>query len=536
MKPTASFRPALRLNAWGCAISAILVCGSGATATAQGDLGSRGGDTGGSAFVRQDPLPLFFPPSPPPLGRAIARSPGTPSGRTPTPPELAAHVSDPFYPQLGTRLATRTLSAKLRDQLDRYREAKATLQAELRSQLDLLRAADPAARQTALEALARRQAPKLAALEQSAEDLRRDLINGEVNWSAMRQWNLGDNDRRGFSPGEIAQVMRGYAFYQNGLIPAQRRLLREIFLELTSAADSTATATAAQPYLFFPPEPARVLLPDDMPAEVAAKVAAYQTKKSHLKKELYDAVHAHDGKMLGWIRPNSLKTLADKQAAPLAELETLAEEIRRGLAQIAEPAAIGERSPLPASLQNRVATLIANYATLQKESGARVEEILADARGLPIQASYRFEGDGLRFVVAPTRAGRGGRGGAGNPGSVTPETAERIAAVRARVSAVADDYGRSVAELINEKDAIREEIGRALGTTRATTIDQALAAATRVATAKDTEALYGDYRVAVFQPGLSPEQRRLLFANVIERLELPLLRAELQPTLRATTW
>jgi hypothetical protein len=33
--------------------------------------------------------------------------------------------------------------------------------------------------------------------------------------------------------------------------------------------------------------------------------------------------------------------------------------------------------------------------------------------------------------------------------------------------------------------------------------------------------LYYEYRIAVFEPGLSPEQRRLLFANAIERLALP---------------
>ena len=33
---------------------------------------------------------------------------------------------------------------------------------------------------------------------------------------------------------------------------------------------------------------------------------------------------------------------------------------------------------------------------------------------------------------------------------------------------------------------------------------------------------YGEYQTAVFQPGLSPEQRRLLFDAAIEKLSLPL--------------
>lgn len=528
MKP-ASFRPAPRFIAGVCT---VLVFAVGSIAWAQTDPNfggrERGSSTGGTEFVQQYPLPIFFPPSPPPLGRAIARN-ASPAGRIGTPTELSTFVSELFYPSLGTRLHTRTLSVKLRAQLDRYREAKAALQGELRAELELHRDAEPAARTGALAALAQRQAARLAELEKSAEDLRRDLINGEMHWSALRQWHLGDNDRRGFSPAEIAQVMRGYAFYQNGLIPAQRRLLREIFLELTAAADTTANATAAQPYLFFPPEPARVLLPDDMPADVAAKVAAYQTKKSRLKKELYDAVHAHDGQKMSFLRLNSLKALAEKQAAPLADLETLAEEIRRSLSQVAEPAAIGERSPLPPVLQNRVSSLMMAFGTLQKESAARVEAILAEARSLPMQASYRFDGDGLRYTVVPARAGRG-------RGPVSPDIAARIEAIRVEIGGVADDYGRQVAALINEKDAIRIEIGQDLGNTKAAAIDQALTVASRVATARETAGLYRDYRIAVFQPGLSPEQRRLLFDSVVERLDLPLPRAEFQPTGRAATW
>ena len=33
---------------------------------------------------------------------------------------------------------------------------------------------------------------------------------------------------------------------------------------------------------------------------------------------------------------------------------------------------------------------------------------------------------------------------------------------------------------------------------------------------------YRDYQTAVFQPGLSPEQRRLLFDGALQKLALPL--------------
>jgi hypothetical protein len=473
-------------------------------------------------------VPIFFPPSPPPLGRALPRG-APPSGRLAASPELASHVNELYYPQLATRLATNSLPAKLRAQLDEYLAAKHALQAELRAELERIRALVPAERETALAAFARRQAAPLAALDSSAEQLRRDLIVSDKTWGALRQWHLGDREQRGFSPLEIAQVMRAYAYYQDGLLPAQRRLLREIALELQSAGDSTVSATANQPYLFFPPEPARVLLPDDIPADVAAKIALYQTRKSALKKELYDAVFNHDGQSFRFLRGNTLKALAERQAARLVELDTLAEEIRRGLAVMPEAAAVAERTPLPPVLHNRLAALLREVGSAQKEAAEKVDSILAEARGLPMQATYRFETDGLKFVVIPSRLGRGS-------GPPAEDAQARIAAVRERVAAVANDYGRRLAEFINERDAIRTEVAQTLNTAKADRIDTALNTAMRVATARETEDVYREYRIALFQPGLSAEQRRLLFDSVIEKLELPLPRGELQPMMRAPTW
>ena len=469
-------------------------------------------------------FPVFFPPSPPALGRPVTRG-IPPGGRYPAPPELADYVSDFFYPALGTRLVTRGVNEKLRARLDAYRAAKLALLNELRTELDRLRTAEPAARLEALATLARRQTPKIVELEKTAEQLRRDLVTGENNWSAVRQWHLSDKHRRGYSPIEIAQVMRAFAFYSDGLLPAQRRLLREIAIELVFAAENTAAATAAQPFLFFPPEPARVLLPDDLPAEVARKVAAYQTMKSGLKKELYDTVHAADGAAFGFLRGSPLKALADKQSSRLAELDTLAEEIRRGLSQAPPPRAA--RSPLPADLDGRVATLIASYQSAQAGAATKIDAILVRAKDLPMQASYRFEAEALKFMVVPTRGARSSRGG----GALS-----RIEAVRSEISAVADEYGRNVADMINERDSIRTAIGQSLKLTKPEEIDRALLAAMRLANQKYAESTFSEYRIAVFEPGLSPEQRRLLFDGVVERLELPLPRGDLQPASRADTW
>ena len=201
---------------------------------------------------------------------------------------------------------------------------------------------------------------------------------------------------------------------------------------------------------------------------------------------------------------------------------------------MAEPTTIAERSPLPPVLHNRVAVLMTNYLALQKETSAEVEAILEQVKGAPIQATYRFENDGLKYIVIPSRAGRGG--GGGGRGGVSPEVLAQVSAIQAKIGAVAEDYGRRVVDFINEKEAIRVEIGQTLGQAKANSIDNLLAAASRVVTAKATEDSYRDYRIAVFQAGLSPEQRRLFFDSVVERLELPLPRGEPQPILRASSW
>lgn len=514
---------------WGTAFGAIgaLVIAPVVPAQISSDPFPRNSDRGfpDSSPRTFDRLPVFFPPNPPPLDRPPAR--GLPSGgRYPAPPELAPYVAEFFYPALGTQIVTQSLSEKQRRQLDAYHVAKLALQNELRAELERLRSAEPAARLEALTQLARRQAPKILELEKTAEQLRRDFVTGDNNWSALRQWHLSEKQQRGYSPIEIAQVMRAYAYYENNLLPAQRRLLREIAIELAFAAENPTAAAAAQPYLFFPPEPARVLLPDDLSPDVARKVTSYQTKKSALKKELYDTVTTADGAAFGFLRPSPAKALATKQASRLAELDTLAEEIRRGLGAMSERPA--ERSSLPLELETRVNEMIVTYHRAQTEASAKIDAILLQAKDLPMQASYRFETENLKFIVVPTR---GARAGGGPSAAMT-----RIEAVRAQISAVADDYGRQLADIINERDAIRQTIGETLNLSKAEEINRQLIAAMRLANRRQVETTFSEYRIAVFEPGLSPEQRRLLFDGVIERLDLPLPRGDLQAGMRAETW
>ncbi|MES2696579.1 MAG: hypothetical protein V4773_24130 [Verrucomicrobiota bacterium] len=486
--------------------------------------GSGGGDFDGARLPPPPPQPIFFPPHPPALGRTFGKGAMPGSNQPPAPPELADFVNEIFYPELGSRLFANLLKDAQRQQVDAYRTAKLALQNELRTELERLRNAEPAERLQALAALATRQAPRLAQLEKDAEQLRRELMHRDHTWGARREWRLGDYGRRGFSPTEIAQVMRAYAYYQNGLLPAQRRLLREISLELLLSAENETKAAAAQPHVFFPPEPARVLFPDHMSAEAAAKLAAYQTKKSLLKKELYDVVYRHDGQALGFLPGNAIASLAARQAPRLAELETLAEEVRR-LLPPASGAPPVERSPLPLALSTRLSAMMNTYAAAQRAASAQIDAIIARNTESISQSKYVFGAEGIKFVVIPNRFS-----------SRSTSGRTKIEAIRAEISAIADEYARTLAELLNERSAIREEIARTLGNTEAARIDATLYAAMRVVSQQETASAYEEYRVAVFEPGLSPEQRRLLFDSVVQKLDLPLPRGEPQPANRSDSW
>ena len=216
---------------------------------------------------------IFFPPVPPPLGRPVSHLAAPLPAQLTPPAELAPFVNEVFYAPLSTRLAKNDLDDKLRQRLEAYRATRTVLQDELRSALARVRDAGPAARQSALAILARQQTPRVTDLEKSAERLREDLVTAEYNWSALREWHLGEAETRGDSPLEASQVVRAYAFFHPGLLPAQRGLLREIAHEIALAESDTAAATAAQPFLFFSPETARVQFTDDLPAALALRVA-----------------------------------------------------------------------------------------------------------------------------------------------------------------------------------------------------------------------------------------------------------------------
>ena len=445
-------------------------------------------------------VPVFFPPLPPPLGMAPSfaeRRVLQPNARE----ELAEFVNEPFYAPLSARLASREAGAQLDGEQERrlesFRANKTALQTELKARLYTLRESDPAARRQALEAFAREQTPQLIELERTAEDLRSELARATDAGNAFRPGNLA---RSGSSPAEgladPTALLRWAVFYSPGLSSAQRRLVREILIELGDPAPEPGPAGRGAGWMFFSPETARVSLPSPLPADVADKIAEYETTKNALKRELRNALGAPDLPAAPVNRAQVLQTLARSQAPRIAATEALAEEIRRGLqGSIRDSLGVPRLPPLPANLEERIDAYRKNKLDLQKE-------LLAQVHG-----------------IAGREAGAG-----------TPAGQDRL---RQTIAAFTRDHAARYAALEKEKEGIRAELARLGGDRTAETApgpaaDGLIKNFTDSFQQYERWRLYYEYRIAVFEPGLSPEQRRLLFDAGIEKLALPLPGGTLQ--------
>jgi hypothetical protein len=477
---------------------------------------------------------IFFPPIPPQLGASINLL-GESQGRFPAPPELASYVGEPFYAPLSTRLARHRLRANVQVRLAAYRDARLALLAELRGKLDALQNADAFTRERELVAFAKVQTPRVAALEKTADDLRADLVAGgffeeSADWDDQRQWHLGV---AGFSTPTQAmlaqyQVMRAGVFYLRGLSPAQRRLLHEVAMELAEVAgrlmesgdDGPPPAASADtnPLFFFSPETARIRLPTELSPELARRISDYEREKSALKGELREKVYAEDRASFDFLRTRAFAELADRQEPRIAALESLAEEIRRGLAMIPGYAQPPSLPRVPPAVIAGMLDLVHAKRAAQKSAVVLVREI--------------------KSVISVSRvdATRGPEGRAKLSVMVNPQdrTEAKLKPVREMVTRYNAENATRIAAMEQEKTAMQEELtefvrardrdGDNVDTAKAVKdlMDDAYGSIER----REEWALYRDYRAAVLEPGLSPEQRRLLYSAGLEALELPLPAAD----------
>ncbi|MBL9200974.1 MAG: hypothetical protein JNL39_10735 [Opitutaceae bacterium] len=466
----------------------------------------------------------FFPPGAPVFGAPL---PPRPSQRPlwiddrplTAPDGLATFVAETFYPALSTRLFNLKLDKKIEARLHAYRTAR---DRELNALLDRLHLAEAAPDGTdlaGLRALAAEQAPRLAALEQEAEKLRADLVSGwwftDGDWNGSRRWRLDPAKDFGNAADAEArfQVVRAAAYYQPGLLPAQRGLLRELATELRDGARKARGLPGdrdASDAIFFSPETARFRLPAGATPALREKLAAFNGRKAALKRALLDTLVAQD-KAGAEERAAAFEALADTQWPEIVALEALAEQMREELAGRFAPTP----PPPPPWVPKEIFTAITAY-NADRDAYFAGMKAFADSAAGRVYPPESDSGDAERQFQAQQAEARRAASLA-----YQREHADEFAKLHARYQAIRESLATLALNQVDRKT------GKPLS---ADTLLRAHAASMAEFDAFGRESvIYANYRIAMLQPGLSPEQRRLLFGYTLAGLAQPLPFGEFMP-------
>ncbi|MEO7411931.1 MAG: hypothetical protein ABIZ81_01120, partial [Opitutaceae bacterium] len=299
-------------------------------------------------------------------------------------------------------------------------------------------------------------------------------------------------------------------FYQNGLLPEQRGLLREIAMELQSVrrriTDDDASGRSNPP-LFFSPATSRILLPAGIPVELSEKIANYEKEKSLIKQELRDTVYAQDKTFFTRTRNREIDRLAERQWPRIAATEELAEDIRRDLAVLPEQPGPPPPPPLPAALSARITTFLSSRNELRAEIVRKVEVLKKQFPFLRVQATRNATGGvDLKLQVSQR----------------DESNEEQMKALRATLTAFNQDIALRQGQLRNDEQSIRRDFEATVDLGSGLSAAGVLDTYAEVLQRREDWSLYGDYQTAMLTPGLSAEQRRLLYDSGVEQLELPL--------------
>jgi hypothetical protein len=229
-----------------------------------------------------------------------------------------------------------------------------------------------------------------------------------------------------------------------------------------------------------------------------------------LKKQLRDTLYREDRRWFDSKRVAALRELSVRQAPEFAALDALAEEIRRGLAPLpnpSRPASIS--STLPNTISSRVVSYMAKREAYLKAMNERVAEL---KRQFPTsRVEFVKMGNGFGIQLVPNR-------------KLKTDQESMLPQARAQLDAFNQQEIDAYVALVNEKEAIRTSLVQAAGaigpmiTPRI--VDIMIREYTSTLTVQELWNQYREYDTAVLQPGLSPEQRRLLFGAALMKLDV----------------
>lgn len=469
----------------------------------------------------------FFPPNPPPLGAPLPIVVWMDSSNS-APGELAAFVNEPFYAQLGTQLSRKMISHGQLDEFQAYHNAKLREAELLNAKLAETAKLDPSARNAALETFAKEQTPRLAALEAQAEKFRSQLLPkglarmfvGSFNWLERRDWTLSSPSIERLGQEEAAafqfQTMRAFSYYQDGLSPAFRRLLREAALDLQTQAFSGGGSADDDPdetVVFFSPEMAQVRLTRKMPEALATKFAAYADERRGLRDELVDALVRIDGANSA-MRLETVRRITAALAPRLEALEEKADAIR---AETASQLSVFEPTfdyPLPEEIRAKLEAFAVDEQALRRRVTDEYARLSSDSKEGKFSLSISSVGysgtNSLAIVMAPRL------------GATDEKIRNRAAQVRefnAATRSLSRELDERRSAMKNELAAyFRKDPEAAKDSSSADVLDDFEDYSRKVRVWE----LYRPYFAALFEQGLSLEQRRLLFDIGVENLKLPL--------------
>jgi hypothetical protein len=451
---------------------------------------------------------IYFPMEPIFLGQVLPMISTKP--RNSVLAQMRPYLSDLFFPAMTAYMHDESLSNKRLQRITDYRAEKQRLLMELRTRIDQIRQADPASRASLYAEFAAQQKPLLVALEAKEEEIRRDFTSGgifsdTVDWNDTRSWRLGDDSRYESYMDEYL-VMRAAVYFQRWLSTPQRDLLREVSMELLQRGQDPTnelSIAAAGPFFYFSPASSRFRLPLEMPDELRAKIDQYQALKQSLKRELRDTIYKQDGSMTS-TRNNAVKELAAQQEPRLAQLEDLAEQIRVGLVSLKLPDE-PDQSTLPPVLGNQISAYLQAKIDLSRTLRTRLSEVQAILPKDRIEIVSLNGGYGIEIVA--TR------------GKSKDEVIKREN-VRAQLAAFNSEQAQRFQALSAQNSKLRAEIKQMSknGSVEVRSVDQLISDFSLAFARQEIWNRYKDYRIAILEPGLCPEQRRLLYGSAIETL------------------
>jgi hypothetical protein len=247
-----------------------------------------------------------------------------------------------------------------------------------------------------------------------------------------------------------------------------------------------------------------------MPRELEQKIQAYQDEKAALKAELREVLYKQDRAFFAFKRVNALKALAAQQAARLARVEEVAEEIRAGLVLLPNPAK-PPTIPVPREVASRVSRYMNDKIAWQRTMLARQEALRNEFPEDRVEFVRQRDSIVLQIVA--------------NRRSTPEQKAKREAAI-AELATFNATQAKGYVAMARDKEKIQAELlaiaSSLAGRSAHKSIELLLAEFAYAFTQQERWERYADYETAVLQPGLSPEQRRLLFGSALASLDLPL--------------